>query len=177
VADITYIRLAEEHVYLAVILDAFSRLCVGWAMADHLRSELAIEALEMAIAARAPEPHSLIHHSDRGVQYACAEYIALLAEHGIEPSMSRVGNPYDNAKAERFMRTLKEEEVDGRAYRDLDEARRHIGTFIETIYNRRRIHSALGYLSPQEYEASLRVRGQGVPPAREHTDPGTCINF
>jgi len=174
VADITYIRLAEEYVYLAVILDAFSRLCVGWAMADHLRTELAIEALEMALAARAPTPHSLIHHSDRGVQYASGEYIGLLAEHGIEPSMSRVGNPYDNAKAERFMRTLKEEEVDGRAYRDLAEARRHIGAFIETVYNRQRIHSALGYLSPEEYEASCRSRAGGTPCPRNHEHGDLC---
>lgn len=177
VADITYIRLAQEHAYLAIILDAFSRKAIGWAMADHLRAELAIEALKMALAARAPEPHSLIHHSDRGVQYACGEYIAVLAEHGIAASMSRVGNPYDNAKAERFMRTLKEEEADGRAYRDLDEARRHIGAFIETVYNRQRIHSALDYLSPEEYEASLPIRRQGLPPAGDHTTMETHVNF
>jgi len=177
VADITYIRLAEQFVYLAIVLDAFSRKAIGWALADHLRAELAIEALKMAIEARRPAPHSLIHHSDRGVQYACGEYIALLAAHEIEPSMSRVGNPYDNAKAERFMRTLKEEEVDGRAYRDIDEARRSIGTFIETVYNRRRLHSALGYLSPDEYEATLPLRGQGVLFVLEEATTETQVNF
>jgi transposase InsO family protein len=177
VADITYIRLAEEYAYLAIILDAFSRKAIGWALADHLRAELAIEALRMAIAARRPAPHSLIHHSDRGVQYACAEYAALLAEHKIEPSMSRVGNPYDNAKAERFMRTLKEEEVDGRAYRDIDQARPSIGTFIDTVYNRRRLHSALGYLSPEEYEATLPRSVQGVPPARCVANTEARMNF
>jgi putative transposase len=177
VADITYVRLGETFAYLAIVLDAFSRKAVGWALADHLRAQLAIAALEMAIAARRPAPGSLIHHSDRGVQYACGEYTALLARHDIQPSMSRIGNPYDNAKAERFMRTLKEEEVDGQAYRDIDHARSSIGTFIETVYNRRRLHSALGYLSPDEYEATLSLRGQGVPPAREETNIETCANF
>lgn len=100
-----------------------------------------------------PGPGTLIHHSDRGVQYACADYSALLDEHGIQPSMSRVGSPYDNAKAESFMKTLKQEEVDGRAYADLDEARTHIETFIDAIYNRQRLHSALGYRNPLEFEA------------------------
>jgi transposase InsO family protein len=177
VADITYIRLAEDFAYLAVILDAFSRKVIGWALATHLRAELAIEALEAAIAARRPPPGSVIHHSDRGVQYACGEYVALLARHDIQPSMSRVGNPYDNAKAERFMRTLKEEEVDGRSYRDVDEARPRIGHFIEEIYNRERLHSALDYLTPEEYEATVPLRGRGVPPAREATNPEACANF
>jgi len=119
VADITYIRLQEEFVYLAVILDAFSRRVIGWAMADHLRASLAIDALAMAIEARRPKPDSLIHHSDRGVQYACSDYTEVLAAYKITASMSRIGNPYDNAKAERFMRTLKTEQVDGTLYRDL----------------------------------------------------------
>jgi len=165
VADITYIHLAEAFVYLAVILDAFSRKVIGWALATHLRAELAIEALDMAIAARRPAPGSLIHHSDRGVQYACGYYSARLKAHDIEPSMSRVGNPYDNAKAERFMRTLKEEEVDGRAYRDVDDARASIGAFIETVYNRQRLHSALDYLSPEEYEESMPRSWRGLTPA------------
>jgi len=165
VADITYIHLAEAFVYLAVILDAFSRKVIGWALATHLRAELAIEALDMAIAARRPAPGSLIHHSDRGVQYACGDYSARLKAHDIEPSMSRVGNPYDNAKAERFMRTLKEEEVDGRAYRDVDDARASIGAFIETVYNRQRLHSALDYLSPEEYEESMPRSWRGLTPA------------
>jgi len=153
VADITYVRLAEAFVYLAVVLDAFSRKVVGWAMADHLRAELAIEALEMALQTREAIPGGLVHHSDRGVQYACADYIDRLQAHRIQPSMSRAGCPYDNAMAESFMKTLKAEEVNGAAYRDLADARSRIGSFLEDVYNRQRLHSALGYLSPQEYEA------------------------
>jgi putative transposase len=134
VADITYIRLAEEFAFLAVVLDAFSRRVIGWALDRHLRGTLAIAALEMAIAARRPAPGSLIHHSDRGVQYACGEYAAILQAHDIQPSMSRVGNPYDNAQAESFMKTLKQEEVDGRDYRDISQAREGIGAFIEDVY-------------------------------------------
>jgi transposase InsO family protein len=153
VADITYVRLAEAFVYLAVILDAFSRKVVGWAMADHLRASLALEALQMALDRRDVVPGSLVHHSDRSVQYACGDYIARLQAAGIQPSMSRAGCPYDNAMAESFMRTLKAEEVDAAAYRDLADATHRIGQFIETIYNRQRLHSALDYLSPQEFEA------------------------
>jgi putative transposase len=157
VADITYLRLLEEFAFLAVVLDAFSRRVIGWAVETHLRAELAVAALEMALAARHPWPGQLIHHSDRGVQYACAEYSALLAAHEIQPSMSQIGSPYDNAKAESFMSTLKREEVDGRAYRDAEEARRSIGTFIEEVYNRQRLHSALSYLTPADFEATVAV--------------------
>ena len=155
VADITYIRMLEEFAYLAVLLDAFSRRVIGWALETHLQASLAIAALTMALAARRPAPGSLIHHSDRGVQYACGDYAAILQAHDIRPSMSRIGCPYDNAKAESFMKTLKQEEVDARPYRDIDHARSAIGTFFEDVYNRHRLHSALAYRSPAEFETNL----------------------
>jgi transposase InsO family protein len=155
VADITYVRLGEAFVYLAVILDAFSRKVIGWALDDHLEARLAIEALDMALVARNPPADSLIHHSDRGVQYASIDYTTRLGARGIAVSMSRVGNPYDNAKAESFMKTLKAEEVNGKAYATLDQARRDIGRFIDTVYNTQRLHSALGYKPPAEFEADL----------------------
>src|SRR6266576_4203002 len=145
VADITYVRLLEEFAFLAVVLDAFSRRVVGWALERHLRTSLATAALEMALQARCPALGSLVHHSDRGVQYACRAYSARLEAYDIQPSMSRIGNPYDNAKAESFMKTLKQEEVDGRAYRDAKHAREAIGVFIEDVYNRQRLHSSLAY--------------------------------
>jgi putative transposase len=155
VADITYVRLRESFVYLAIVLDAFSRRVVGWALEDHLEASLAISALTMALASRTPAFGSLIHHSDRGTQYACSDYATLLGEHGILASMSRVGNPYDNAKAESFMKTLKQEEVDGRQYRDIADARQKIGVFLEEAYNTKRLHSALDYRPPAEFEANL----------------------
>jgi putative transposase len=154
VADITYIRLAESFVYLAVVLDVFSRRAIGWAMEAHLEASLALAALEMALASRVITPGLLVHHSDRGVQYACRDYIGLLEAHSIQPSMSRVGCPYDNAMAESFMKTLKQEEVDGRKYRDLAEARQAIEHFLEEVYNRQRLHSALAYNAPAEVEAN-----------------------
>lgn len=163
VADITYVRLSEGFSYLAVVLDAHSRRVVGWAMATHLQASLALQALEMALSARDITPGGLVHHSDRGVQYACGDYITRLEEHGILPSMSRVACPYDNAMAESFMKTLKTEEVEGQAYRDLDHARGDIGAFIETVYNRQRLHSALGYRSPMEFEQDTPT----PPPANQ----------
>ncbi|MBV8422564.1 MAG: IS3 family transposase [Hyphomicrobiales bacterium] len=156
VADITYVRLAEAFVYLAAVLDAFSRMVIGWALADHLEATLAIEALEMALKARDPAPMSLIHHSDRGVQYASLAYLTRLKERKVAISMSRPANPYDNAKAESFMKTLKHEEVNAKTYVDLEDARHQIGAFIEHIYNAKRLHSSLGYKPPVEFEAELR---------------------
>ncbi len=154
VADITYIRLETEFVYLAVILDAFSRRVVGWALDRTLQAILVITALRRALSERQPLP-GLVHHSDRGVQYACADYTAILEEHGITISMSRKGNPYDNAACESFMKTLKYEEMFRQEYRDLAEAHASIGEFLNRIYNHKRLHSALGYRAPAEFERSL----------------------
>jgi putative transposase len=156
-SDITYVRLETEFVYLAVVLDAFSRKVVGWALGRTLEATLAIEALEMALETRRPAA-GLVHHSDRGVQYASGDYTDLLKANGVEISMSRSGNPYDNAQCESFMKTLKYEEVYRNEYRDLAEARAQIGAFIEQVYNEKRLHSALGYLPPARFEAQLAKR-------------------
>jgi transposase InsO family protein len=163
-ADITYIRLETEFVYLAVVLDAYSRRVVGWALDRHLEDDLAIAALQMALRRRKPS-EGLTHHSDRGVQYASNDYTALLREHGIRISMSRKGNPYDNAACESFMKTLKYEEVYRQEYRTMAEARASIEQFIEKIYNGKRLHSALGYCPPVEFERSLPVPALTSPPA------------
>jgi transposase InsO family protein len=145
------IRLRTEFIYLAVVLDAFSRRVIGWALGRTLEAELAVSALTMALRQRRPEP-GLVHHSDRGVQYASREYTDLLKQHGAQISMSRKGNPYDNAACESFMKTLKYEEVYRSEYRDLADAYAQIGEFLERVYNQRRLHSALGYVPPAEFE-------------------------
>ena len=143
-----------------MILDGFSRKVVGWALAADLDASLAVAALDQALADRKPVPASLIHHSDRGVQYASTDYRQRLADHDITVSMSRPGNPYDNAKAESFMKTLKTEEVDGRRFKDIEDARRSIAAFIETVYNTERLHSALGYCSPLEFEINFAPKAK-----------------
>jgi putative transposase len=151
VADITYVRLGRVDVFLAVVMDAFSRRIVGWNLAPKLTTELALTALRNAIETRQPAP-GLIHHSDRGVQYASAAYIDTLLQHGMIPSMSRPGNPYDNAKCERFMKTLKQEEIRCFEYRDIEDLRANLSVFFDRYYNATRLHSALGYRSPDEFE-------------------------
>jgi transposase InsO family protein len=151
VADITYIRLRTEFIYLSVVLDAYSRRVIGWALGRTLEAELAVAALRMALLERQPAP-GLVHHSDRGVQYASLDYTGMLKQHQVIISMSRKGNPYDNAACESFMKTLKYEEVYRNEYRDFQEARASIGEFLECVYNQKRLHSALGYLPPAEFE-------------------------
>jgi transposase InsO family protein len=154
VADITYIRLYSEWIYLAVVLDAYSRRCIGWALDRTLEADLAIRALKSALTSRPVQP-GLVHHSDRGVQYASNTYVDTLNKAGINISMSRRGNPYDNAKAESFIKTLKYEEVYLYEYESLEEAKFRIGYFIDTLYNQKRLHSSLDYRPPAEFEQEL----------------------
>ncbi len=164
-ADITYIRLRDEFVFLAVIVDAYSRRVIGWALDRTLETDLPLTALRMALSRRTIGP-GLVHHSDRGVQYASQEYTGLLKERGIAISMSRKGNPWDNAACESFIKTLKYEEVYRNEYRDLAEARASIQQFLEGIYNRKRLHSALGYVPPAEFEAHLAAQKNKEAAAR-----------
>jgi len=167
-ADITYIRLREEFVFLAVMLDAYSRRVIGWALNRTLQDDLTLSALRMALAQRAVQP-GLVHHSDRGSQYASLDYTDLLKENGIRISMSRKGNPWDNAACESFMKTLKYEEVYRNEYRDLTEARASIRRFLEQIYNGKRLHSALGYRPPIEFERSLSSTSLSLPSPQQVT--------
>ena len=153
VADITYIRLRREFVFLAVVLDAFSRRVIGWALDRTLESRLPLAALEAAIAGRQPQP-GLVHHSDRGTQYASNQYVQRLEARGAHLSMSRPASPWENGKCESFIKTLKREEIDARRYTSLAELRQHVDEFIEQTYNKSRLHSALGYRSPEEFEES-----------------------
>jgi len=171
VADITYIRLQREFVYLAVVMDRYSRKVVGWAVDKTLASRLVIDALRKAIEERRPGP-GLVHHSDRGVQYASADYAQLLSAHGIIASMSRPANPYDNAACESFMKTLKQEEIYCNQYRDWMDLSTHLEEFIDQYYNRLRLHSALGYKTPEDFERSC-----AVPPAGQLTAAATMAFF
>lgn len=166
VADITYIRLLTEFVFLAVILDAYSRRVIGWALDRTLEDELTLAALRMALARRVVQS-GRIHHSDRGTQYASNDYTELLKAQRIDISMSRKGNPWDNATCESFMKTLKYEEVHRNEYRDLAEARASIHQFLEKVYNQKRLHSALGYVPPAEFEANLAAQKNEEAAARQ----------
>ena len=161
VADFTYVRLFGSFIFVAIILDAFSRRCVGWSAAHHYRTDLTLAALRMALHRRQPPP-DLIHHSDRGSQYAADEYVRVLRAYGVEISMSRAGTPSDNAICERFMRTFKEEEVLIRDYADIADAIRSMRRYLEVTYNQRRLHSALGYRPPAEFEG-LYLEAQCLP--------------
>lgn len=161
VADITYIRLADVFVYLAVILDAFSRRIVGWELGPGLGADLVLSALRQALSARTLNG-DIVHHSDRGVQYCCGEYVKVLEEHGFTISMSRRGNPWDNAKCESFMKTLKVEEVYLKQYRDIDDARANLTVFLDEVYNGQRLHSALQYHSPEAFELALAAPAVAV---------------
>jgi len=163
VADITYIRLRVEFVFLAVVLDRFSRKAIGWALDRTLQARVAVTALRQAVALRQPPP-GVVHHSDQGIQYACADYVAELKIHRMVPSMSRPANPYDNAACESFMKTLKQEEIYCHQYRDFEELSAHLEEFIGNYYNRLRLHSALGYRTPEEFERDAAGAGTAAGP-------------
>jgi len=172
VADLTYVRLQAEFVFLAVVLDAFSRRAVGWALGRNLEASLPLAALCMAIANRHPQP-GLVHHSDQGSQYASAAYVGCLESIQAVPSMSRAGRPWENGKCESFIKTLKQEEINARAYTNAEELEQHVEEFIEQIYNRQRLHSALGYRTPEQFEAEQTraaqpIAGPGWQPAALH---------
>lgn len=158
IGDITYIRLRREFVYLAVILDAFSRMVIGWSLGRTLQARLPLRALERAVASRRPPP-GVVHHSDQGVQYGCQHYMQALHEHGMLPSMSRPGNPYDNATCESFLKTLKREEIYASVYRDFEHLSQCLEQFIDQYYNRCRLHSALDYRSPDRFERERNKSG------------------
>jgi putative transposase len=166
VADITYIRLADVFIYLAVILDAFSRRVIGWELDRSLTTSLVLSALRQALTDRMLTG-DIVHHSDRGVQYCSGEYVDLLEKHGFTISMSRRGNPWDNAKCESFMKTLKAEEVYLKQYRDIDDARNNLTEFLDQVYNRQRLHSALQYQSPEAFERALMTASPAAVDATE----------
>jgi putative transposase len=166
VADITYIRIQTAFVYLAVILDLFSRKAIGYALSRRIDTALSLQALRMAMETRRP-PMGVIHHSDQGVQYAAHDYVETLQASGFEISMARKGNPYDNAVAESFMKTLKTEEVYLSEYRTLDDVQSRLPYFIEQVYNRKRLHSALGYRPPEEFEALWTAAQINQEPCRD----------
>lgn len=166
VADLTYIRLREEFIFLAVVLDAFSRRVLGWELGESLQTSLTVRALDRAVSDRLA-PTGIIHHSDRGIQYASRDYVDRLREQGFQISMSHKAAPWENAKAESFMKTLKAEEVWLKQYRDLKHARRSIAHFLDEVYNERRLHSALGYLSPVKFEANIASQQHREAAARQ----------
>jgi putative transposase len=166
VADITYIRLLEEFIFLAVVLDAFSRRVVGWELGESLQAALALQALNRAVVDRVV-PVGIIHHSDQGIQYASADLVNRLQELGFQISMSRKGAPWENGRAESLIKTLKAEEVSLKQYRNIEQARRSIGHFLEEVYNQRRLHSALGYLPPVKFERDWQAQTQKEAAARQ----------
>jgi transposase InsO family protein len=180
VADITYIRLRTEFVYLAVVIDRYSRKAIGWCLDRTLTARIAVSALKQAIAERKPPP-GVVFHDDRGIQFSCSEFQDELKAHQMVPSMSRPGNPYDNAFCESFMKTLKQEEIYCHEYRDIDDLSAHLHEFIDHYYNRQRLHSALGYRTPEEFErdalpnavADAAVMNYFTPPRSQLSDGAT----